>query len=163
MLMENAGKVLQSVAANIDSDIFSPLLQRLYDTVLLTDESNRLQGDEQIRVRGVVFANQKETERARILEFLQLAANPIDTEIIGVEGRAELLREVADRIGLDHLAIVPDADTLAARQQEQQMAMMQQGGMPIPGQMPAPGQPSEAGRPEEGMRGGQYGPGGSTT
>ena len=72
MLMENAGKIMQSVAANIDADIFTPLLQRLYDTVLLTDESGRLQGDENIRVRGVTFANKRETERARILEFLQL-------------------------------------------------------------------------------------------
>jgi hypothetical protein len=156
MLMENAGKVLQSVAANIDTDIFSPLLQRLYDTVLLTDESGRLRGDEQVRVRGVVFANQRETERARLLEFMQLTANPIDTQIVGMEGRAEMLREVADRIGLDHVRIVPDKDQVAAQQGAQQNTAMQQGALPQPGGMP----PAEAGNVEEGLKGQSYGPGG---
>lgn len=159
MLMQNAGKVLQSVAANIDNDIFSPLLQKLYDTVLLTDESGRLQGDEQIRVRGVVFANQRETERARLLEFMQLTANPIDTQIVGMEGRAEMLREVAERIGLDHMQIVPDADTLAAQQKAQQMQAMQQGMMP-PGPNGMP--PDEAGAIDEGLKGQSYGPSGKT-
>jgi len=150
MLMQNAGKVLQSVAANIDSDIFSPLLQRLYDTVLLTDSSKKLQGDEQIRVRGVVFANQRETERSRMLEFLQLTGNPIDSQIVGMEGRAELLREIADRIGLDGTTIVPDAEAITAMQQQQSMAQQQPGG---------PG--DEAGAPEEGLKAQAYGPSGN--
>lgn len=153
MLMQNAGKMLQGVAANIDMDIFTPLLQRLYDTVLLTDEQGRLDGDENIKVRGVVFANQKETERARLLEFMQLTGNPIDTEIIGLEGRAELLREVGDRIGLDALSIVPDEEAMATKQQQAQAMMMQQAQ-----QAPQPGS-GEAG-PEEGMRADQRGPGG---
>ena len=156
--MENAGKVLQSVAANIDTDIFSPLLQRLYDTVLLTDESGRLRGDEQVRVRGVVFANQRETERARLLEFMQLTANPIDTQIIGMEGRSELLREVADRIGLDHVQIVPEKDQVAATQQQQQQAAMQQGALPQSGGMP----PAEAGAVDEGLKSQNYGPSGQS-
>ncbi|MDX1297299.1 MAG: hypothetical protein R3260_03525, partial [Pseudomonas sp.] len=151
MLMQNAGKVLQSVAANIDNDIFGPLLQKLYDTVMLTDESERLRGDEQIRVRGVVFANQRETERSRVLEFLNMTANPMDAEIVGKQGRAELLREVADRIGLDHKNIVPEAENLAAP--------------PVPpgGGMQTPNPPAEAGAVEEGMRGSQYGPSGNAT
>jgi hypothetical protein len=134
MLMENAGKMLQGVAANIDMDIFTPLLQRLYDTVLLTDEQGRLDCDENIKVRGVVFANQKETERARLLEFMQLTGNPMDAEIVGLEGRAEMLREVADRIGLDHMSIVPDEEAMAGKQQAQQQQMMAGVQEPKPGQ-----------------------------
>jgi hypothetical protein len=149
MLMQNAGKVLQSVAANIDSDIFSPLLQGLYDTVLLTDESSTLRGDEQIRVRGVVFANQRETERARMLEFLQLTANDMDAQIVGPQGRAELLREIAERIGLDHKNIVPeDPQTFGAP--------------PAMGNVPAGAPPPEAGAVEEGIRGDMRGPSGRT-
>ena len=159
MIMQNAGKVLQSVAANVDTDIFSPLLQRLYDTVLLTDKSGQIQGDEQIRVRGVVFANQRENERARMLEFLQMTTNPIDSQIVGLEGRAELLREVADRIGLDYSSIVPDAEEMQAKQQEMNMAPPQEGGS---GQQ-APGPSAEAGRPEEGLRSQAYGPSGRST
>lgn len=167
MLMQNAGKVLQGVAANVDSDIFSPLLQKLYDTVLLTDESNRLRGDEQIRIRGVVFANQRETERTRLLEFMQITANPIDTEILGMEGRAEMLREVADRIGLDHLQIVPDKAQVASQQAAQQMGRAQQGVLPQEGGdsgmsttsgMP----PAEANSVGEGLKSQSYGPSGKT-
>ena len=154
MLMENAGKMLQGVAANIDMDIFTPLLQRLYDTVLLTDEQGRLDGDENIRVRGVVFANQRETERSRMLEFLQLTANPMDAQIVGQEGRAELLREIADRIGLDHTSIVPDEEAMA-EQAAQQQAAMPQGGT----QDGQPGQ-GEAGTPEEGLKAQSMGPSG---
>ncbi|RLC18902.1 MAG: hemophilus-specific protein [Deltaproteobacteria bacterium] len=150
MLMENAGKIMQSVAANIDTDIFQPLLARLYDTVLLTDESGRLNGDENIRVRGVTFANQRETERARILEFLQLTANPMDAQIVGMEGRAELLRETADRIGLDYASIVPDEEAMAGRQMQQPDGGTQEG-------KPGTG---EAGAVDEGMKGAQFGPGG---
>lgn len=153
MLMENAGKVLQGVASNVDIDIFTPLLQRLYDTVLLTDDQGRLNGDENIRVRGVVFANQRETERARMLEFLQLTANPMDAGIVGPEGRAELLREVADRIGLDHASIVPDSDTLQDNMNAQ----------PPAGTQDAKPGTGEAGMVEEGLRGAQRGPGGQAT
>jgi hypothetical protein len=161
MLMQNAGKVLQSVAANVDTDIFSPLLQKLYDTVLLTDDSGRLKGDEQIRVRGVVFANQKETERTRMLEFLQMTANPLDSEIVGKEGRAELLREIADRIGLDHSQIVPDRATMQQQDQQQQMAAMAQGQMPG-GDQQGGKPPAEAGRVDEGLRAASRGPSGNS-
>jgi hypothetical protein len=152
MLMQNAGKVLQSVAANVDTDIFSPLLQKLYDTVLLTDESNTLTGDEQIRVRGVVFANQRENERTRMLEFLQLTTNPIDSQIVGPAGRAELLREVADRIGLDYKNIVPEPEDLQQNMQQPPMGQPPEGGGP----------PPEAGQVEEGLRGATMGPSGKT-
>jgi hypothetical protein len=153
MLMQNAGKVLQSVAANVDADIFSPLLQKLYDTVLLTDEEDRLRGDEQIRVRGVVFANQKENERTRLLEFMQLTMNPLDSQIVGMEGRAEMLREVADRIGLDHMAIVPDKEQVQEKQRQQQMTQMAQGQLENP-------IPDEAGAVDEGLKGAARGPSG---
>jgi hypothetical protein len=153
MLMENAGKVMQSVAANVDTDIFSPLLQRLYDTVLLTDGTQKLRGDEQIRVRGVVFANQKETERSRMLEFLNMTANPIDSQIVGMEGRAELLREIADRIGLDHTSIVPDKESIQQQQKQQNMATMQGGD-------PAANPSDEAGKVDENLRGDLQGPSG---
>src|SRR5207344_698781 len=39
MLMGNAAKILQTVAANIDNDVISPALDGLYDMVMLTDTS----------------------------------------------------------------------------------------------------------------------------
>lgn len=130
MLMGNASKILQTVAANIDRDILDPLLSALYDMVMLTDQSGILTGEEKVRVLGVSVAVQKETQRARQLEFLQITANPIDAQIVGPKGRAAILRNVASTIGLPGEEIVPSAEQLDAMQREAEAAAQNQG---IPG------------------------------
>lgn len=117
MLMGNASKLLQTVAANIDRDVFRPLLQGLFDMLMLTDTSGLLTGEENIRVMGVNVAIQRETQRARALEFLQTTANPIDMQIIGPKGRSEVLRVVADGVGIDGAKIVPSDDDIDKQQQ----------------------------------------------
>jgi hypothetical protein len=64
MLMGNASKILQTVAANIDRDVTTPALQGLYDLVMLTDQSGLLTGEETVRVLGVTVAIQRETLRS---------------------------------------------------------------------------------------------------
>lgn len=130
MLMGNASKILQTVAANIDRDVLEPLLTALFDMIMLTDTTGVLSGDEKVRVLGVSVAVQKETQRARQLEFLQTTANPIDMQIIGPKGRAAILRNVAQTIGMPGEEIVPSEDTLEAQQKQAQMAAQMQG---IPG------------------------------
>lgn len=127
MLMGNAAKTLQNVAATVDRDVMEPLLCDLFDMVMLTSP-DQFRGDEQIIVKGVNYAQKREQDRMRQLEFLQLTgSNPIDMNIIGIPGRANVLRSVANNLGLDHERVVPSDDEL------QQMM-----GMGPPG---APGQP----------------------
>lgn len=130
MLMGNASKILQTVAANIDRDVLEPLLSSLFDMVMLTDESGLLTGEEQVRVMGVNVAVQKETQRARQLEFLQATMNPMDMQIIGPKGRAEVLRSVAANMGMDGSKIVPSEEDIDTQQKAAAMAAQQQG---IPG------------------------------
>lgn len=145
MLMGNASKILQTVAANIDRDIYEPLLGDLFDMVMLTDRSGLLTGEEKIRVLGVSVAVQKETQRARQLEFLQITANPSDMAVIGPRGRADVLRAVANTIGLDGDNIVPTDDELAAQQrQAAEQAQMQ--GQPGHAPMGTPPVPNQAGQ-----------------
>ena len=117
MLMGNASKILQQVAANIDRDVIQTTIQSLYDLIMLTDPT-ALRGDEQIVVKGVSTVMARESERARQLEFLQLTANPIDMQIMGTEGRSEVLRAIADDLGMPVDRIVPDAEMLAERQKQ---------------------------------------------
>jgi hypothetical protein len=138
MLMNNASKILQTVADNIDRDLIGPLLEQLYDMVLLTDETGLLRGDESVEVQGVSVAAQRETDRMRQLEFLNATANPIDIDIIGPEGRAELLRSISETLGLRGSRIVPTEQELLARQQ--QAAMAEQAAQ-AQGDQSAPGQP----------------------
>ena len=115
MLMGNASKILQTVAANIDRDVFEPLLNVLFDMLMMTDKEGTLRGDENIQIKGVNVAIQRETERARQLEFLQITANDIDSQIVGVKGRAALLRAVSSNIGLEGENIVPSAEEIENR------------------------------------------------
>jgi hypothetical protein len=129
MLMGNAAKTLQNVAASIDRDIYKPMLETLYDMIMLT-MPGMFRGDESINVKGVNYAVKREQDRMRQLEFLQLTGNPIDMSIIGVEGRANVIRSVAGNLGLDHEKVVPDDDELRAQQMAQQQAAAQQQGDP---------------------------------
>jgi hypothetical protein len=142
MLMGNSAKILQTVASNIDSDIIEQVISELYDMIMLTDQTGILRGDESIDVLGVTVAMQRETQRQRQLEFLQITANPIDMQIMGPRGRANVLRPVADGIGLDGEDIVPPDEEIKA---------MTQGGQPggPPGGPPGapPGQPGPGGAP----------------
>jgi hypothetical protein len=87
MLMNNAAKILQTVASNVDREIFEGALQQLVDLVLLSDTTGLLTGEENVSVQGVSVAIQRETQRQRQVEFLQSTANPIDMGIIGIKGR----------------------------------------------------------------------------
>src|SRR4029079_4352270 len=118
MLMNNAAKVLQTVAANVDTNILEPLIEALYEMIMLTDTSDLLTGEEQIQVLGSKVSAQKETERQRQLQFLQITANPIDGPIIGEIGRARLLRAISEGMGLPD-DIVPDDQTLQAQMDAQ--------------------------------------------
>lgn len=155
MLMGNASKILQTVAANVDRDVIEPLLLMLFDMLMLTDTSGLLTGQEQVRVLGVSVAVQKETQRARQLEFLTATANPVDMQIIGPKGRAEVLRSVAGTIGMDGAAIVPTADEM--EQMQRQAAQAAQGqGMPGHGGMgeqAADAQGGQQGPPGDGNQG----------
>jgi hypothetical protein len=118
MLMGNAAKILQTVAANIDNDIIEPAITELYDMIMLTDQTGMLRGDESITVLGVNVAMQRETQRQRQLEFLQITANPVDLQITGIKGRASVLRSVADGIGLNGDDIVPPEEEIKAKSEQ---------------------------------------------
>lgn len=128
MLMGNASKILQTVAANVDRDVVEQALAGLFDMIMLTDTSGMLTGQETVKVMGVSVAIQRETERSRQMEFLQATANPIDNAILGPSGRAKVLRSVSQGIGMDGQDIVPTDDDVKANAASQaKQALEQQG------------------------------------
>ncbi len=140
MLMGNASKILQTVAANVDNDVIDGALHELLDLVLLTDETDMLDGTENVVVKGVAVAMQRETQRSRQLELLQITANPMDYGIMGPNGRATLLRNVSNTVGMPGEEIVPSEEVL----QEQQAAAAKNAamtGQPGFGNQPMEGQP----------------------
>ncbi len=120
MLMGNASKILQTVAANIDRDVIEPALMQLSDLILLTDTTGILSGEEHISVLGVNVAVQRETMRQRQLEYLQATNNPVDMKIMGIAGRGRVLRAISQDIGLNGEEIVPSDDQLERMHKQEQ-------------------------------------------
>ena len=124
MLMGNASKILQTVSANIDRDVVEGCMLQLFDLLMLTDTSGLLTGEERVTVQGVNVAIQRETLRQRQIEFLTATNNPTDQKIMGIKGRAVVLRSVSTTIGMPGEEIVPSQDQIdkmaMAEQQQQQ-------------------------------------------
>lgn len=127
MLMGNASKILQTVSANIDRDVMEPALLQLGDLIMLTDTTGILTGEERITVQGVNVAVQRETLRQRQIEFLSTTNNPTDMKIMGIKGRATVLRSVSTTIGLDGENVVPPEDEIDKMVQAEQ-AQQEAGG-----------------------------------
>jgi hypothetical protein len=128
MLMGNASKILQSVSANIDRDVLEPCLMQLADLIMLTDTTGLLTGEEKISVQGVSVAIQRETLRQRQIEFLQTTNNPTDQKIVGMKGRATLLRAVSQQIGLPGEDVVPSEQDIEKMQEQEQQQQANGGG-----------------------------------
>jgi hypothetical protein len=120
MLMGNASKILQTVSANIDRDVIEGSMMQLQDLLLLTDKSGLLTGEERLTVQGVNVAIQRETLRQRQIEFLTATNNPTDMKIMGIKGRAVVLRSVSTTIGMPGEEIVPPEDQIEKMAQAEQ-------------------------------------------
>ena len=125
MMISNAGKSIKQVIANIDNGVLRPLLERLHYWNMKYGDDPDLKGDVQIYVRGANALVAKESAQVRRNEFLQATANPIDMQIVGIEGRAEILREAAKELDMNVDRIVPPRDVLRQKLLTQ-MVMQQQ-------------------------------------
>lgn len=150
MLINNANKTLQNVADNIDNDIFRPLLQQLYDYIMLTDDTGMLRGDENIVVEGVRQASTQEQDLTRQLEFLQLINNPTYQSLIGPDETARILQKVADSLGMEVKINQPGdpinkPPALPIEQQFQALGKMVAQTQPDLSQVPGGGGPNPSG------------------
>jgi hypothetical protein len=136
MLMGNASKAIKQVVSNVDTKIMTPLINRLYDHNMMFSDDPELKGDVQIVARGAASLINKDTAQVRRTEFLQATANPVDMQIVGVEGRAAILREVAQNLDMNVDKVVPPASVLKAKLAA--AAMMAQGQPPGQPGIPSP-------------------------
>jgi hypothetical protein len=107
MLVQHAGKIIQQSVGLIDLDILTPLLERLYHHNMLFAEDPSIKGDVRVQARGAKSLIAKETAMVRRNEFLQQTMNPVDLQITGIEGRAEVLRETAKGLDMNVDKVVP--------------------------------------------------------
>jgi hypothetical protein len=113
MLMGAAGKGIRQVVMHIDMDVVKPIVKRqfIYNMRYDTDES--IKGDAEVVARGAINLAVKETVNVRRIEFLNATANEIDMSILGKDGRAAILREVAKGLHMPVDEIIPSREKLA--------------------------------------------------
>lgn len=116
MLLNAANKGLKGIVSTLDADVLAPMLKKLYTYNMLFDEDDSIKGDVEVMARGAVSLMQLETLQLRRNEFLTATANPIDSQIVGLEGRAEVLREVAKGLEMDVNRVVPPRGALTPQQ-----------------------------------------------
>jgi hypothetical protein len=132
MMVGNASKVIKSLVSSIDINVTSKVLRRLFDWKMQYDPEVEFKGDLNIVPRGALSLQVKEAANQARLQFLQMTANPMDAQIVGLEGRAAILREAAKNLNMDPDKVVPPLSVLRMRAQQQammqqQMALAQQG------------------------------------
>ena len=144
MLMGSAGKGIRQVVMNIDMDVIEPLVTAQFNWNMRYVDDPAIKGDAEIRARGSMVLANREQLNVRRVEFLQATANPIDSQIVGLPGRAAILRQVVKGLSMPVDDIVPSEEKMEEMQQlqqlqQQQQAAAQQGQAGPPGQ---PGQPT---------------------
>jgi hypothetical protein len=139
MLMGAAGKGIRQVVMHIDTDVVKPIVLRQFVYNMRYDEDESIKGDVEVLAKGAINLAVKETVNIRRIEFLNATANPIDLEIMGKEGRATILREVAKGLQMPTDDVVPSREkegytgritARAAMAAAQQQAQQPQGGTP---------------------------------
>jgi len=148
MLMGAAGKGIRQVVMHIDTDVVKPIVMRQFVFNMRYDPDETIKGDVEVVAKGAINLAVKETVNVRRIEFLNATANPIDAEILGREGRATILREVAKGLQM------PVEDVVPSREKAQYQTRIQAAAMAAAQQQQAAPTPTAPdGSPMGGMEG----------
>lgn len=152
MLLGQATRTLQQVVQAVDNHVIQPLLERLYtyNVQLLNDPA--MTGDVRVVAQGARAMAVRETAQVRRNEFLQLVlSSPPLMQLVGEEGLAALLRQMAEGLDIDVDKLVPPEPVLRARALAAQQALLAQaqgqGALQPQGVRVGSGQRLESGEP----------------
>jgi hypothetical protein len=141
MLMGAAGKSIRQVVMHIDASIIKPIVHRLYVYNMRYNENEAIKGDVQVVAKGAINLAVKETVNVRRVEFMNATANEFDMAIMGEEGRAAILREVAKGLQMPAEDIVPSREKLGGMKRMMQAQAAAQGNQPNPAPLNPDGSP----------------------
>jgi len=144
MLMTNASKGIKQVIKYVDDGILEPIVYRYFIYNMIYSDDNSIKGDLKIVARGSQTLIMKEQMQIRVAELLTATGqSPVDLQIMGMQGRAHLLRAALDGLDMPIDKVVPDPDKFA-----DMMPPMEPGQQ---GQGPAPVGLDSAGAPSRGQ------------
>lgn len=112
MLMTYAARGIKQVIQHIDDDIFSTILERHYDYNMQFYPDNSIKGDARVVARGSSSLIAREQQTMRLKEMLQVTSNPVDLQLLGLESRLEMLKQMFKSMEID-LDSLPESDKLS--------------------------------------------------
>lgn len=123
MLLESASKIVKDCIRNIDNGVIKPRVAAQFYWNLKSNEDN-FTGDIQVVPRGSSILSSKGAEAVRRNEFLAVTANQTDQLLMGPEGRAEMIRSMAEEIGLPFNIVPTNLELKRNREKEQAQAQV---------------------------------------
>lgn len=151
MLMNAASRIIKDAIMSIDANVIKKTVYDTWTHVLLNDNTD-YKGDINVIARASEYLIVAEQLQARRNEWLMATNNPTDMAIIGMDGRAKVLRESSK--------VLKMSENIVPSEAEMEMRMSAQGapvgpdGMPMPmggggGGGPMPGGPPQMGKLQE--------------
>lgn len=122
MLLDQSAKLLLSSIMNIDRDVCKPKIRMMYDYNMRFDPDEEIKGDCQVVPKGINARLQQDAARQAHMALLEVTgADPEDRAIVGMEGRAKLIKSLIDTFDeIDTDEIIPSDEELERRVQELQ-------------------------------------------
>lgn len=154
MLMSAAAENIKAVVRNIDDYLLAPLGKNMFSFNMQFNFDKKYLGDVDVVAKGTESLMRNEIRSQKILQFLQITANPMDAAFVK---RDYLLRELANSLDIDADKAVNDPREAAIQaavmaETAQKMGAALPGGQPNQGQTapnpssaPAPGEPNSPG------------------
>ena len=120
MLMESANKGIKDAIRHIDRGVVRRIIEALWLHNMQYSEDKAIKGDSQVVPRGSSAMLIREQTHEMRTQFLQMTANEYDMQILGQDGRRDLLEAVAEKLDMPNL--VPTEEEMQANVSEQQQA-----------------------------------------
>jgi hypothetical protein len=146
-LLAAASRSIKAVVANIDDDIITPYIQMCYDYNMKFGTDASTKGDARVVAKGVAGLLAKEQASQRKVEFMQMMANPLYSQILGQKNLGSMIAQVAKSQDIN----LPDIARLDGSEEMEmtiQQILQAQAGIPqvdpnqANGQMQAGGSPT---------------------
>jgi len=142
MLMGAAAQNIKAVVRNIDDYLLGPLGKSLFAFNMQFNFDPEFVGDLDVKARGTESLMRNEVRSQRLLQFMQMTANPQMAPFVKYDF---ILRELASSMDLDEDKILNDPREAAI---QQKMMAEIQAMMPQQPQPPTPPVPEGAGTPQ---------------
>lgn len=124
MLLEATTKGIKDAIRHIDDGLLKPRVEYQFYLNMISDPELSFTGDVVVVAKGSDVLINRGTREQRRNEFLNVLANQQIFEVIGIEGMAEILREMAKSLGLG-VNIIPSRVELKFRQAQKKIEMAQ--------------------------------------